>query len=194
MLFDLPAEGLREERQDMRRTIRERCEFAAGIANGLTEPVVVWCHFNAEGDLLTRLIPDARQVSGSDDPDKKEATLRAFSVGDIRVLVTKPKIGAWGLNWQHCARVVYFPSHSYEQYYQAVRRCWRFGQARPVRVDVVTTDSGHHIMENLRRKAEQAARMFEALVRHMAGAVSVDRAIVFAEQEEAPAWLSPSKR
>ena len=189
LLFDLPATGVHEEREEMRRTIEDRCEFAAGIANGLTEQVIVWCHYNPEGDLLTRLIPDAVQVKGSDSPEVKEERLSAFRVGDIRALITKPKIGAWGLNLQKCARVVYFPSHSYEQYYQAVRRCWRFGQERPVRVDIVTTEAGHNIMENLRRKAVQADEMFTALVAHMSDALTVRNVREFERKEEVPGWL-----
>ena len=122
MLFNLPASNWREEREERRRTLTERCEAAAAIANRLRGPCVVWCHLNDEGDLLERLIPDARQVSGKDSDDAKEEAYDAFSTGILRVLVTKPKIGAWGLNWQHCANVVTFASHSYEQYYQAVRR------------------------------------------------------------------------
>jgi len=107
----------------------------------------------------------------------------------VRVLVTKPKIGAWGLNFQHCNHVTFFPSHSYEQYYQAVRRCWRFGQERPVTVDIVTTEAGHNIMENLRRKATQADEMFTALVGHMTDALKVDGARHFTREEVVPSWL-----
>ena len=189
MLFDLPAIGMHEEREEMRRTIGDRCEYAAGRANALTEPVVLWCHYCAEGDLLTRLIPDAKQVQGSDSPEVKEQTFSDFSAGRLRVLVCKPKIGAWGLNWQHCANVVYFPSHSYEQYYQAVRRCWRFGQDRPVTVDIVTTESGHDIMRNLGRKAARADVMFTSLVAHMNDAVQIDRDVTFTKKEEVPSWL-----
>ena len=173
----------------MRRTIGDRCEFAAELVNRLDEPVVVWCHYNPEGDLLTRLIDGAVQVKGSDSPEVKEDRLHGFSTGKVRVLVTKPKIGAWGLNWQHCSRVVYFPSHSYEQYYQAVRRCWRFGQERSVRVDVVTTEAGSNIMENLRRKAVQADEMFTALVAHMSDALTVRNVREFERKEEVPSWL-----
>jgi hypothetical protein len=189
LLFDLPAEGLWEQRDEARRTIGERCEFAADIANRLTEPVVVWCHYNAEGDQLAESISGAVQVKGSDKPETKEDRLRAFGAGNVRVLVTKPKIGAWGLNWQHCARVIYFPSHSYEQYYQAVRRCWRFGQTRPVKVDIVTTEAGSNIMTNLRRKATQADEMFTSLVGHMNDAISIDSSRAFTKAEEVPSWL-----
>lgn len=187
-LFDLPAEGLHEERAEQRRTITERCETAAALLTD-AESAVAWCQLNDEGDLLARLIPGAVQVSGSDDADAKEDAFRAFAAGDIRVLVTKPSIGAWGLNWQHCHRMTYLPSHSYEQYYQAVRRCWRYGQTRPVTVDVVTTEGGQRALANLERKAAQADRMFDALVAHMRDAVAVDRTDTYPEPVEAPAWV-----
>jgi hypothetical protein len=187
-LFDFPALGIHEERDELRRTIHERCEQVAELLTN-DEPAVAWCHLNPEGDLLARLIPGAVQVSGSDDADRKEEALLAFSRGEVRVLVTKPKIGAWGLNWQHCARMSFFPSHSYEQYYQAVRRSWRFGQKRPVVVDIVTTEGGRHALENLQRKADQADRMFTALVSHMGQAMAVRRSVPFTVTTEVPLWL-----
>lgn len=135
-LFDLPAIGLDEEREERRRTIDERCEAAAAVLAD-AESAVAWCHLNDESSRLARLIDGAVEVTGSDSIEEKEDKLRAFSDGDVRVLVTKPIIGAWGLNWQHCHRMAYFPSHSYEQYYQAVRRSWRFGQQHAVMVDVI---------------------------------------------------------
>jgi hypothetical protein len=188
-LFDLPAIGMDEERAEARRTLVERCEAVADLLHG-AESAVAWCQLNPEGDLLTKLIPGAVQVSGSDDPDEKEAKLLAFSRGEIRVLVTKPKIGAWGLNWQHCNRMTFFPSHSYEQYYQAVRRSWRFGQKRPVIVDIVTTTGGARVLDNLERKADQSSRMFDALVAHMSDAMAVDRSAHYLTTVEVPAWLS----
>src|SRR3989339_718231 len=153
MLFDLPAQGLWEEREESRRTITERCEAAASLVNGTAEPAVAWCHLNDESTLLARLIPDAIEVVGSDSPEVKEEAFLAFAHGTARVLVLKPKIGAFGLNWQHCAHMTVFPSHSYEQYYQAVRRCWRFGQDRSVRVDIIATEGGRGVQANLARKA-----------------------------------------
>lgn len=190
-LFDLPAIGIHEERAEQRRTVRERSEAVAGLLAD-AESAVAWCQLNAEGDLLSKLIPGAVQVSGADDPDKKEETLIAFSRGEVRVLVTKPIIGAWGLNWQHCHRMSFFPSHSYEQYYQAVRRSWRFGQKHPVLVDIVTTEGGRHALENLQRKAVQADRMFDALVAHMGEALSIRRSEGYTTDVEVPAWLSLS--
>ncbi len=188
-LFDLPAIGLREERDEARRTIEERCEMVAALLRD-SNPAVAWCQLNAEGDLLTKLIDGAVQVKGGDDPDRKEETLAAFSRGEIRVLVTKPVIGAWGLNWQHCNHMTFFPSHSYEQYYQAVRRSWRFGQTRPVKVDIVTTEGGARALANLQRKSDAADRMFEELVAHMKDALAIQRGDVYDKPAEVPAWAT----
>ncbi len=188
-LFDMAANGLSEEREEQRRTIQERCETAADLIADAPS-AVAWCQLNDEGNLLTKLIDGAVQVSGSDPPDMKEDRLLAFSRGDVRVLVTKPKIGAWGLNWQHCNRMTFFPSHSYEQYYQAVRRSWRFGQTKPVIVDMVATEGIANASKNLERKARQAERMFDALVLHMQDALAICRADTYDLPVEVPAWLT----
>jgi hypothetical protein len=188
VLFDMPANGLREEREETRRTLDERCETAAALVAD-ADHAVAWCHLNDESALLAKLIDGAVEVSGSDSPDVKEEKLHAFSDGQIRVLVTKPSIGAWGLNWQHCNRMTYFPSHSYEQMYQAVRRLWRFGQKRSVTVDVITTPGGKGVLANLHRKSDQADQMFTSLVAHMKHALSVDRH-TYDKKMELPAWLS----
>jgi hypothetical protein len=187
-LFDMPANGLREEREEQRRTISERCDQAAEIVAN-ADCAVVWCQLNAESDALVRAIDGAVEIRGGDKPDVKEGILHAFSDGEIRVLVTKPVIGAWGLNWQHCNRMVYFVSHSYEQYYQAVRRCWRFGQKRPVTVDMITTEGGINALQNLERKSKQADRMFEALVAHMREGLRIQRTENYAEDVEVPPWI-----
>lgn len=187
-LFDVPAVGLREEREENRRTLVERCEAAAAALEG-AESGVAWCHLNSESAALARVIPGAVEVSGSDSPEAKEEKLHAFTDGEIRFLVTKPSIGAWGLNWQHSHRMTYFPSHSYEQWYQAVRRMWRFGQTEPVVVDVITTEGGRNVLANLQRKSEQADAMFTALVQHMNDARDIDRA-TYDNPVEVPAWLA----
>jgi len=188
MLFDLPAIGLDEQREELRRTINERCEKVGSLVDH-GEPAMVWCHLNNEGDLLEKLIPDSVQVSGRDSDDAKEEKLLAFANGDVRVLVTKPKIGAWGLNFQHCNRVTFFPSHSFEQYYQAVRRCWRFGQKNPVSVDVVTTEGQSRVLSNLKQKQASADRMFNHLVDHMKEALHIVRVDTATNKEEVPPWL-----
>lgn len=189
MLFALPAVGMKEQRDERRRTIQERCEKVASLVNNTGQPALVWCHGNDEGDTLESMIPDAVQVAGADSDDAKESRLLGFADGDHRVLITKPKIGAWGLNYQHCNHVVTFPSHSFEQYYQSIRRCWRFGQARPVQVDIVTTEGEHGVLTNMQRKAAQAERMFANLVAEMNGAITIDRASRFAKLEVMPSWL-----
>jgi hypothetical protein len=163
--------------------------MAAALVSGTKRPAVIWCHLNPEGDLLSRMISDGRQVSGRDTDESKEEAFEAFATGKLRVLIIKPKIGAWGLNWQHCSHVITFASHSYEQYYQAVRRCWRFGQKRPVIVDLMAAEGESAVKDNLRRKAEAADRMFTALVGHMNDAMHLDRGISYKAKVEVPSWL-----
>jgi len=189
MLFPLPAVGLTEQREERRRTIDERCVKIAELVADTKKAALVWCHLNVEGDRLSDLIPDARQVSGDDSDEAKEEKFLAFTSGELRVLVTKPKIGAWGLNFQHCNHVTFFPSHSFEQYYQGVRRCWRFGQKLPVKVDIVTTEGEQSVLENLQRKAKAADKMFSALVEQMHKAISIERTTEFMTKEEVPSWL-----
>lgn len=188
-LFALPAIGLAEQRKERRVTLVERCERVAEIVNGRRGASIVWCHMNDEGDLLERLIPGAVQVSGKDSDAAKESKFLGFSEGEYRVLVTKPRIGAWGLNFQHCNHMTFFPSHSFEQYYQAVRRCWRFGQERAVHVDVVTTEGEAGVLRNLQKKESQSVNMFASLIKHMNGAKSAPTLTKFTEKTEVPAWL-----
>lgn len=166
LLFEMLSTGLDEIREEQRRTINERCEQVVRLCQS-DEPSVIWCNLNEEGKLLKRMLFDFVEVSGADSPEFKEEAFTSFRRGQIRGLITKSKIGAWGMNWQHCAHTVLFPSYSYEQYYQLVRRFWRFGQTRPVKVDIVTTESSHDILSALQRKSQQADQMFTALVEHM---------------------------
>lgn len=189
MLFETPPQGLAEEREESRRTMQERCEKVVELVNH-PDPSVSWCHLNAEGDLLARMIPGAVQVSGSDSPEEKEEKFAAFASGQIVKLVIKPKIGAWGLNWQHCAHTTMFPSHSFEAKYQAVRRFWRFGQKRPVVVDTVTTEGGQGILENQQRKSRSADAMFEELVANMNDVLRLARSTDHESVPEVPSWLS----
>jgi hypothetical protein len=187
-LFARPANGLKEQRQELRITLEHRCEKAAELVknNGVA---VMWCHLNDESDYLEKIIPDAVQVSGSDSDDKKEEILHNFSDGKIRILITKPKIAGFGLNWQHCAHMTFFPSHSFEQYYQSVRRCWRFGQSKPVTVDIITTQGGESVLKNMQKKSMAADKMFTELVKYMHDSekIVIDRN--YKKQVEVPAWL-----
>lgn len=188
-LFDSPAETLEEQREERRRTLPERCEKAAELVNSTGSPAVVWCHLNPEGDLLAKLIPDAVQVSGKDSDDAKEEAFEAFAAGKVRVMVSKPVIAGWGLNWQHCAHQTFFPSHSFEQWYQCTRRSWRYGQKSAVKVDIITTEGEAAVMGNLQRKADAAAEMFDRLVEHMSEELRIERANPFQTQQEIPSWL-----
>jgi len=189
MLFNLPAANFREERIERRKTVEDRCEKAASLVKNTNEPAVVWCHLNDEGDLLEKMLPDFVQVSGSDSDDMKEETYLGFLNGSIRGLVIKPRIGCFGLNWQHCAHTVTFASHSYEQYYQAIRRFWRFGQKKPVTVDIVISEGEGRIRENMKRKEQAANVMFTNLVAEMNNAIKINRGIEFTKEEEIPSWL-----
>lgn len=189
MLFAAPAVGLAEQRKERAATITERCEKAAEISHD-KETSVVWCHLNGEGDLLARLIKDSVQVSGKDSDESKVEKFEAFQSGQIKRLITKPSIAAFGLNWQHCNHMTFFPSHSFEQYYQAVRRCWRFGQSRPVTVDIITTEGEVDVMQNLQRKANAAEQMFSSLVEEMGNEMKIDRTVEFKKEMSLPAWLS----
>lgn len=188
-LFTVPAKGLKEQRRERRHTIKERCEKAAGLACSHDGPVVIWCHLNDEGNLLEKLIPGCIQIAGKDSDAKKEEKLIAFSTGQVRALITKPVIGAWGLNWQHCNRMVMFPSHSFEQYYQSIRRSWRFGQKRTVHVDLVSTEGEADVMANLNRKAEAADKMFSMIVQEMNNELRIKNQIKFSSKVESPSWL-----
>lgn len=189
MLFAMPAQGLAEQREERRRTLKERCERAASLVADTGRPAVCWAHLNDEADLLERLIPGAVQVSGADSDDMKEEKFEAFTRGQARVLVTKPSIGAWGMNWQHCAHTTTFASHSFEQDYQCIRRFWRFGQAREVVVDRIVSDGEDAVLANLRRKAEQADKMFAELIAHMRDGMGVERSGYGSAPVEVPSWL-----
>lgn len=184
-----PAVGLKEQRDERRATIKDRCEKAAEIVMNHDDYSVVWCNLNDEGDLLEKIIDGAIQVSGRDSDEAKEEKLIAFSSGEINKLITKPKIGAWGLNWQHCNHVVFFPTHSYEQYYQAIRRCWRFGQKRKVSVDMIYTQGDENMIKNLKRKERQAAEMFDRLVAEMNNSLSISSSKIYNKKTEVPSWV-----
>jgi hypothetical protein len=189
MLFDLPAMTLAEQREERRRTLTERCELVANLVGNTGKPAVVWCHLNDESKTLSKLIQDSAEVSGDDDDEKKEATFEAFANGELRVLITKPQIAGFGLNWQHCAHQTFFPSHSFEQWYQAVRRCWRFGQKRDVVVDVVASEGESGVVSNLQRKSDQADAMFKHLVALINNELRIEGAKHVSFKPAFPSWL-----
>ena len=163
-LFHTEAQTLMERRSARRNSIDDRVAECATIVNSDRQPWIVWCDLNAEDDALCAAIPDAVSIRGADDADVKERRLHDFAHGRVRVLVTKPSIAGWGLNWQHCARMAFVGvTDSYEAYYQAVRRCWRFGQRRPVDVHVFASATEGAVVANLQRKELAAQAMAESL-------------------------------
>lgn len=188
-LFPMKAITLEEQRIERKDTIQSRCEWAAQCLDE-DDFGVAWCQLNAEADLLERLIPGAKQVSGAQSDDEKEELLTAFRLGQIKKLVTKPKIAAFGMNWQHCNQMTYFPDHSFEQYYQATRRMWRFGQKREVTVHNIVSESNADVSRNLRRKADACEAMFAGMVRQMNDALDIAHAAYGDTTTEVPKWLS----
>jgi len=189
MLFTMPAVGLQEQRQERRRTLDLRCQAAADRINAHKSAAVAWCYLNDESSSLKSAIPDAVEVSGSDSMEAKEEAFEGFAKGHIRVLVTKPDIAGFGLNWQHCAHQTFFPSHSFEQFHQAIRRSWRFGQTKPVTVDIITSEGESGVLANLMRKSDQADKLFANLVSLMGVANTFKEASRQTTKTKVPSWL-----
>lgn len=164
MLFASEAQTLSERRDARRLSIEDRVSECAAIVNADVQPWVVWCDLNAEGDALTAAIDGAVQIAGADDVETKERRLADFASGKIRVLVSKPSICGFGLNWQHASRMAFVGvTDSFESYYQAVRRCWRFGQTKPVHVHIFASSAEGSVVANLKRKERDALAMAESL-------------------------------
>ncbi len=162
-MFNLPAVNFFEIKAEVRATLKPRCEMAVEKASQ-HETSVYWVNLNDEAKLISQLDKTAKEISGGMDIDEKEEILLAFSSGEIKKLITKTSITAFGLNWQHCNHTTYFPTYSYEQYYQAIRRFWRFGQKREVNVDLILSDGQIRIMDSLANKKDKAIQMFEQLI------------------------------
>lgn len=188
-LFDLAAVTLEEQREERRRTLPERCEKVLELVADTNQPALVWCHLNDEANRLEKMIPGSVQISGDDSNEEKEEKILAFSDGQVRVMVSKPVCLGFGLNFQHCSHQTFFPSHSFEQYYQAVRRCWRFGQTKTVKVDMITSEGEQGVLDNLKRKADAADVLFTHLVDLMNDTLKVRRSNPFTKQSALPPWL-----
>lgn len=167
-LFAKPATGLMERNQARKESIEERVAKIAEIVNASSEQWVIWCHRNEESEKLVSMIADAKDVKGADSVEQKEETIDAFTAGTLRVLVTKPSIAGFGMNWQHCNHTAFVGlSDSWEQYYQSIRRFYRFGQKRTVHVHIVSAESEGAVVENIKRKDAQNAEMADQMVSHM---------------------------
>lgn len=164
-----PAVGMDEQREERKASLETRCNKVAElVAARRNEPWVVWCHLNQEGDMLEKLIPGSVQVAGGMSDEEKEERFIGFVEKKFKVLITKPKIGGFGMNWQHCSNITYFPDDSYEKFYQCVRRCWRFGQMREVICHIVSSERQSRMVQNMLRKERQADEMYNGIIRNMA--------------------------
>ena len=163
MLFAMPAQLLTEVREEQKLTFTERCERAYSLAHGKTS--VYWCNLNDESTKLKQIDPEAVEIVGGMSIDQKEEILVAFASGEIKRLITKAKMTSMGLNWQHCNHTVFFPTYSYEQYYQAIRRFWRFGQKSPVTCDMVISEGQERVIQALDEKMGKAIELYGNLVK-----------------------------
>jgi hypothetical protein len=161
-LFAMPAARLTEVREEQKLTVHARCEKAVSLAGGKTS--VYWCNLNDESSLLKQLDSDAVEIIGGMSIEQKEEILVSFARGEIKRLITKAKMTSMGLNWQHCNHTVFFPTFSYEQYYQAIRRFWRFGQKNEVTCDMVISEGQERVIEALNQKMGKAIDLYENLV------------------------------
>jgi len=166
-LFAVEAQTLQERQAARRSSVADRVEKCAELVNASDEPWIVWCNLNIESELLTKSINGAVEVKGSDTREHKEKSIIDFINGDIKVLVSKPSIFGYGMNLQHCRNEAFVGlSDSYEAYYQAVRRCWRFGQAKPVNVHVITAETEGAVVSNIQRKERDSQVMIEEMLKH----------------------------
>jgi len=164
-MFNIEAKSFHEIRHEQKQTITERCEKAAELATGKTS--VYWCNLNDESSLLKELDSEAVEIRGSMSIEKKEDILLSFAKGDIKRIITKAKMTGQGLNWQHCNHSSFFPTYSYEQYYQAIRRFWRFGQKNDVTIDMVVSDGQGRVIKALEQKTQKAIELYENLTKNV---------------------------
>jgi hypothetical protein len=164
-LFVKDAKSMSEIRNEQKQTEQQRCEKAIELAIGKTS--VYWCNTNNESAILKGLDSDAVEIIGSQSIEQKEDILKAFANGEIKRIITKAKMTGMGLNWQHCNHSVFFPTWSYEQYYQAIRRFWRFGQIKDVTIDLVISEGQMRVMEALKQKTQKAQELYANLVQNV---------------------------
>ena len=200
MLFPMQANTMQERLAARRDSIAERvAEAARLVAEAPDQPWLIWCNLNAEADALVKAIPGAVNVQGSDAPELKSKRLLGFARGEPRIMVSKPSIAGRGMNWQHCSRMIFVGlNDSFEQLFQAVRRCWRFGQSKPVTAYLIASDMEGAVVANLRAKEAKYEAMAEAMVEHMrdlsTAAVRGGRVSTSTysptQTMEVPAWLT----
>lgn len=191
-LFPVEAQTLNEQRAAQRDSFPRRQEEILKLVDN-SEQWLIWCNYNYESTQLSRAIPDAVEVCGSDKLEDKESRMLAFSRGDARVMVTKPKIAGHGMNWQQCHNMIFASlSHSYEAFYQATRRCWRFGQQKLVNIYTMTSDAERAIVQNIRKKEHKVQAMMGAIIKQIASrnfhSTRKEQAVYHVEKEEGQDW------
>lgn len=173
-LISMPAVSLDEQRKVKRDSIEERVAMTCTIVEKVKGPALVWCELNDESKLISNIL-GCPEITGSDSPEEKESALMDFVDKKERVIVTKPSIAGLGMNFQHCADMVFCNlTHSYEDLYQAVRRCWRFGQKKTVNVHQIMMRSEMAILENMQRKQREADNMAEEMEKHMKSSMAAN--------------------
>ena len=199
MLFAPVTQTLNERRAARRDSLSDRVRAAAEIANSTDEQVLVWCDLNAESEALTQAINGAVEVKGSDSSTYKENAMMGFTDGTNRVLVSKASIAGFGMNWQNCHKMIFVGlSDSFEAYYQAVRRCWRFGQTSPVDVYIIISDAEGAVRANIMRKQQDAQRMTAELVKYTKDILQAEihettrmsQSYITTERMEMPKWIA----
>ena len=173
-MFNFPAINFFEIKQEVRNTIEQRCYKSVEKANQY-ENSVYWVNLNDEAKLISEMDKQSVEIKGKMNIDMKEEILKSFSNGDIKKLITKPSITSFGLNWQHCNHTTFFPTFSYEQYYQSIRRFWRFGQLKEVFVDLIISDGQSRVLESLLAKRDKAKKMFENLTKNVNSIYNIEQ-------------------
>lgn len=198
MLVAPTAQSLSERRQARKDSIDARVTKAKEIAERTDGQCLIWCDLNDESAALAKAISESVEVKGADTDEHKKTSMMNFSKGIVKRLISKPKIAGWGMNWQNCSTVIFVGlSDSFESYYQAVRRCWRFGQEKPVNVYIITSDKEQSVKQNIERKQADAEKMTHELVKYtknilsseIRGTVRISENYVAVEQMNVPQWL-----
>lgn len=192
------AQTLNERRRGRRDSLEDRCRLAADIANSTDDQYIIWCDLNSESALLSELIWDSVEVKGSDTSEHKTKSMIGFADKNVRALVSKPSIAGWGMNWQNCNNVIFVGlSDSFESYYQAIRRCWRFGQERPVKAHIIISEAEGAVKANIERKQKDAKNMTDELIKFTKDILAADirsttritETYYATNRMEVPTWL-----
>ncbi len=198
MLFAEVAESLTERREARKSSLEKRAQRAKEIAESADGQALIWCDFNDESAMLADIVEDIVEVKGADSDEHKKNSMIDFAQGNIKRLVSKPKIAGWGMNWQNCNTVIFCGlSDSFESYYQAVRRCWRFGQKKPVDVYIITSEAEQAVKQNIERKQAEAQQMTAELVKHtkdilsseIKGTIRISEKYIAVDKMIIPEWL-----